>query len=119
MSISRRKFLSWLGVAGAGTFLGRTAKAASNKEFGGHPGSHGVLFDNVLCIGCRNCEEGCNQVNELPSPDRPFDEKNLTRPGLKAAYHQLCLGCHEVMKIEKPSPTGCTDCHKEVGLPRL
>lgn len=50
---------------------------------------------------------------------KPFDKMNPTRPGLKAAYHQLCLGCHKEMQIEKPSPTGCTECHKEVGLPRL
>jgi len=74
MSISRRKFLSWLGVAGASTFQSRTANAASNRQFSGHAGSHGVLFDNVLCIGCRDCEEGCNYVNELPLPDRSFDD---------------------------------------------
>ena len=77
MSISRRKFLNWLGVAGASSFLGKPANAASNKQFSGYPDSHGVLFDNVLCIGCRNCEEGCNQVNELPLPDQPFDDMTV------------------------------------------
>lgn len=28
-------------------------------------------------------------------------------PGLKAAYHLSCSGCHEEMS----GPTGCTDCH--------
>ena len=29
------------------------------------------------------------------------------KPGLKAAYHLNCLGCHE----KNGGPTGCTDCH--------
>ena len=74
MSISRRKFLGWVGAAGLGTALGSTARGATTQHFEGYPDSHGVLFDNVLCIGCRHCEEGCNKVNELPSPERPFND---------------------------------------------
>ncbi len=77
MSITRRKFLSWLGAATAGTTLGKTANAASNKHFSGYPNSMGVLFDNTRCIGCRKCEEGCNAVNELPAPDQPFDDLSV------------------------------------------
>ncbi len=77
MSISRRKFLGWLGAAGFGATLGSTARAASNKHFDGYPGSNGVLFDNTRCIGCRKCEEGCNRVNELPEPDHPFSDLSL------------------------------------------
>jgi Fe-S-cluster-containing dehydrogenase component len=32
------------------------------------------LFDSTRCIGCRKCEEGCNEVNELPVPDRAFTD---------------------------------------------
>ena len=77
MSISRRKFLGWLGAAGVGTALGNTARAASNKQFDGYPNSNGVLFDTSRCIGCRKCEEGCNRVNELPAPERPFSDLSL------------------------------------------
>ncbi len=77
MSISRRKFLGWLGAAGFGTALGVNARAASNKHFDGYPDSDGVLFDNTRCIGCRKCEEGCNKVNELPEPDRPFSDLSV------------------------------------------
>lgn len=78
MSISRRKFLGWLGAAGLGTTVGhKTARAASNKTFSGYPQSNGVLFDNTRCIGCRKCEEGCNKVNELPGPDRPFSDLSV------------------------------------------
>ena len=74
MSISRRKFLGWLAAAGSSAVLSKSVEAATNKEFTGHPGSQGVLFDSVLCIGCRNCEAGCNKVNGLPAPDKPFDD---------------------------------------------
>jgi formate dehydrogenase iron-sulfur subunit len=77
MSISRRKFLGWLGAAGLGTTLGKTAHAASNKSFAGYPQSNGVLYDSTRCIGCRKCEEGCNRVNELPAPDRPFSDLSV------------------------------------------
>ena len=77
MSISRRRFLGWLGAAGFGTALGTSARAASNKHFEGYPDSDGVLFDNTRCIGCRKCEEGCNRVNELPEPERPFSDLSL------------------------------------------
>ena len=76
MAISRRKFLGSLGAAiGAGT-TGALTKAygASNKHFDGYPGSSGVLHDTTLCIGCRKCEQACNTVNELPKPDKPFDD---------------------------------------------
>ncbi len=84
MSISRRKFLGWIGAAGATAVAGKSAKAATGKEFGGYPDSRGVLFDSVRCIGCRRCEEACNKVNELPEPAQPFkdlsvlDEKRRT-----------------------------------------
>ncbi len=77
MSISRRKFLGWMGAAGLSTALGSKAKAASTKHFEGYPDSQGVLFDSNLCIGCRRCEEECNKVNELPSPDRPFNDLSI------------------------------------------
>ena len=76
MSISRRRFLGLLGTAGAGTALGGTANAAK-KHFKGYPDSFGVLYDNRLCIGCRSCEEGCNIVNQLPKPERPFDDLSV------------------------------------------
>ena len=74
MSISRRKFLTWMGAAGIGSVVPKTTKAATNKHFKGYVKSQGVLFDSVLCVGCRSCEAACNKVNELPPPDRPFTD---------------------------------------------
>jgi formate dehydrogenase iron-sulfur subunit len=78
MGITRRKFLGWFGAATSATMIaGQRAKAASNKQFGGYPGSNGVLHDTTRCIGCRKCESACNKVNELPQPETPFDELKL------------------------------------------
>lgn len=74
MSISRRKFLGWLGAAGAGTAVGRPAHAAGTARFPGHPEAVGVLFDVTRCIGCRKCEEACQKVNGLPAPERPLSD---------------------------------------------
>ena len=76
MTISRRKFLGWLGAVGTGTLLNKSAHAVI-KDFHGYPNSPGVLYDSTLCIGCRKCEDGCNRVNELPSPDEPFDDLSV------------------------------------------
>ena len=70
----RRKFLGLLGTAGAGLAVGTSAHAAGNTHVEGYPESNGVLFDATRCIGCRKCEEACQKVNELPVPEKPFDD---------------------------------------------
>ena len=77
MSISRRKFLGWVGAAGLSTTIGKSAAAATNKHFKGYPDSFGVLHDSELCVGCRNCEAACNKVNNLPPPDKPFNDLSV------------------------------------------
>ncbi len=95
MSISRRKFLGWLGAAGATSAVGTSARAASNKEFAGYKDSMAVLHDISRCIGCRKCESACNTVNELPAPDKPFDdlevlkEKRRTTPKAYTVVNQF------------------------------
>ncbi|MFH2058405.1 MAG: sulfate respiration complex iron-sulfur protein HmcB [Pseudomonadota bacterium] len=77
MSISRRKFLGWFsaaGAAGIGAVAGKPALAAGGKQFKGYPDSFGVLHDISLCVGCRSCEAACNEVNELPAPDKSFTD---------------------------------------------
>ena len=73
--MNRRTFLTLLGGLGAGSALGgvKTASAAGGT-FPGHPDSNGVLHDTTLCIGCRRCEKGCAEVNQLPTPEKPFDD---------------------------------------------
>jgi formate dehydrogenase iron-sulfur subunit len=77
MSVSRRRFLTWMGGASLGTAVGRKAYAGTNKEFKGYPDSMGVLHDTTLCVGCRRCEEACNKVNELPAPEVSFKDESV------------------------------------------
>jgi len=74
MSISRRKFLGWMGGAGLAAAGARKVHAASNRSFEGYAGSLAVLHDITRCIGCRKCETACNVVNDLPQPEKPFDD---------------------------------------------
>lgn len=50
---------------------------------------------------CENCHS------------KPFDAKTPARPGLKAAFHGQCMGCHKSMALKKPLNTDCVGCHKE------
>ena len=77
MSISRRKFLGWVGAAGIGSAVGKSARAAGNKHFEGYQESLGVLHDMSRCVGCRSCEAACCKVNELPVPDKPFTDTHV------------------------------------------
>jgi len=76
MTVSRRKFLQWVAGAGIGAMSAGTARAA-HGVFEGYPGSYGVLHDTTLCIGCRSCEKACNEVNNLPAPEVPFDDLSV------------------------------------------
>ncbi len=74
MGITRRQLFGWMAAAGAGALAPGVARAATGKHFSGYPGSFGVLHDITRCIGCRKCEAACNEVNDLPAPDKPFDD---------------------------------------------
>ncbi|OQX20705.1 MAG: hypothetical protein BWK76_00510 [Desulfobulbaceae bacterium A2] len=73
---------------------------------------------------CHRCHQGNKPVWTVSCADchpaQPFSSQRLAEvrqdpllyhahtPGLKGAYHQLCLGCHR----ETGAPVGCQDCHQ-------
>jgi hypothetical protein len=68
----------------------------------------------TICQGCHHNSPASKKPPRCGScHGTPFDERNAFRPGLKGAFHQQCMGCHEVLKMVKPASTACTDCHKE------
>jgi Fe-S-cluster-containing dehydrogenase component len=71
MELNRRNFFKVASAAGIAASGAGTAEARTQK---GPEDAYGCLFDTSRCIGCRKCELACNRVNELPEPDRPFDD---------------------------------------------
>ncbi len=71
------------------------------------------------CAGCHQVSRSTTVACQSCHPAQPFSaaylrerEEDLRRfhvdkPGLKAAYHRNCMGCHE----EVGGPTGCEGCH--------
>ena len=74
MSISRRGFIKGAAI---GTLFAGTARASGGKHFAGYPGRFGLLHDTNLCVGCRSCEKACKEVNDLPVPEKAFDDKSV------------------------------------------
>jgi hypothetical protein len=68
----------------------------------------------TLCQGCHHQSPPAEQPPQCGScHDRRVAVKTTERPGLMAAYHQQCLGCHDRMGIAKPAAQDCAVCHKE------
>jgi len=76
VKINRRQFLGLTGTA-AGTVLagvpGRTRAAGSPIS----PDTVGCLIDTTLCIGCRKCEQACNERHNLRAPDKSFEDLSV------------------------------------------
>jgi formate dehydrogenase iron-sulfur subunit len=82
MTISRRRFMGWIGAAAAGTLVPKIASGAKkDRNFPIYQEGFGVLHDITRCIGCRKCEAACNRVSSLPSPERPFDDLTVLNEG--------------------------------------
>lgn len=73
MHLSRRGFLAFVGsttaLAQSKPALAWKSKAPSDPL--------GCLVDITRCIGCRKCEQACNEVNHLPEPEIPFDDPRV------------------------------------------
>jgi Fe-S-cluster-containing dehydrogenase component len=74
MSVTRRRFLGGLATA-AGAIAGVRTSRAGGREKRSRP--YAILHDITLCIGCRTCEESCNQKNKLPEPKPPLDDEKV------------------------------------------
>ena len=85
-----------------------------------HHHATGTGTTDSRCVSCHaNSDEVADVSCSACHVADPFSAENLSqqseeryqfhidRPGLKAAYHWSCLGCHE----EMDGPTECVDCH--------
>src|SRR3990172_10626530 len=78
----RREFLGLAGAVGAAVAAGvlapYDAEASTKKgETEKYAWMYGCLVDTTQCVGCRSCEEACNIANELPKPDKSFDDPTV------------------------------------------
>ncbi len=75
MTVTRRGFVT--GALGSALAAGTADAAGGIEHFTGYPGRYGLLHDTTLCVGCRSCEAACKEVNDLPPPERPLDDKSV------------------------------------------
>ncbi|MBU0481794.1 MAG: cytochrome c family protein [Proteobacteria bacterium] len=85
-----------------------------------HHHTTGTAPENPKCLRChKGGHESGSMACQECHPAKRFEAAYLSevasntqlyhidKPGLKGAYHQNCLGCHQ----ETGGPTGCQDCH--------
>jgi len=77
MKLDRRRFLKLTGIMAASPLIGKndTALAASEPKLSKE--SYGCLVDTTLCVGCRKCEQACNQRHNLAEPSESFEEMTV------------------------------------------
>jgi len=76
MDMNRRRFFRVSGaMAASGLAAGRTAQAAQQPAPSDK--AYGCLVDTTLCVGCRKCEQACNQRHGLPQPKESFEEMTV------------------------------------------
>jgi formate dehydrogenase beta subunit len=73
MKLTRRGFFALAGATAAAAAPG----AACAWESKAPENPYSCLVDITRCIGCRKCEQACNEVNHLPPPATPFDDARV------------------------------------------
>jgi len=63
-----------MGAVGSAAVVPKNAQAWQSKA---PPDPYGCLVDLTRCVGCRKCEQACNEVNALPKPDVRFDDLTI------------------------------------------
>jgi formate dehydrogenase beta subunit len=61
-----------MGATGVG--LAAAGRPASAWQSRAPADALGCLVDLTRCIGCRKCEQACQTINQLPPPDKSFDD---------------------------------------------
>ncbi|GAB6906052.1 Cyctchrome c, class III family protein (fragment) [Desulfosarcina cetonica] len=68
-----------------------------------------VVKDCALCHHYRPLDEAASETVRCSAcHQEPFKKDHPERIGLKAAYHQQCMGCHQKMD---QGPIDCAGCH--------
>ncbi len=75
--VTRRCFLGTVTALGATAVIGSHSEVSAAKDFSDSQKRFGMLTDLTACVGCRSCEKACNEANNLPKPELPFDDKSV------------------------------------------
>jgi len=80
MQIDRRDFLKKGTAAIGGSLLlggliAKPTKVFAAQDASNRPDGLAMLTDSTRCIGCRRCEAACNEANNLPAPEIPFEDR--------------------------------------------
>jgi len=81
------------------------------------------VFHGDRTVVCRACHHHSPADEAPPSCARchgePFDPREPDKPGLRAAFHLECIGCHREMQgregVELPHFRDCSGCHHDEG----
>ena len=76
MKLSRRGFFKVMGASGA-ALAAIPVSARTSVEMKGPQDGYGCLVDTTLCVGCRKCEQACNERHRLPQPQESFEEMTV------------------------------------------
>ncbi|HMK66484.1 MAG TPA: 4Fe-4S dicluster domain-containing protein [Thermodesulfobacteriota bacterium] len=77
MELTRRRFFKISGLMAASSLAGRDSKAHGADAQSIPVDPYGCLVDTTLCIGCRKCEQACNERNRLAAPKYSFEDLSL------------------------------------------
>jgi len=76
----------------------------------------------TICDGCHHRSKAEAEAKKDTPPfcrnchPVAYDPEKLNKTKLLSAYHRQCLGCHEMMDLEKGRK--CSECHKEKKEPK-
>jgi formate dehydrogenase iron-sulfur subunit len=77
MKFNRRHFFKVSGAISASTLMSVDAKSDTSVLSEDTDESFGCLVDTTLCVGCRKCEQVCNERHQLPKPEVSFEEMTV------------------------------------------
>jgi len=74
MEINRRLFFKISGTMAAASLVQNEKPVLAADPLKRVSDGYGCLVDTTLCIGCRLCEQACNERNRLSKPRESFEE---------------------------------------------
>jgi Fe-S-cluster-containing dehydrogenase component len=77
MEINRRHFFKISGAMAAASLVKTDKTAQASKRPSTSEDGYGCLVDTTLCVGCRKCEQACNERHGLPKPKESFEEMTV------------------------------------------